>query len=88
MYASNGTIAVASTSMNSTVRPGNRYFANTAPAITDVITTLMVETTEMNTLLRKKRPNGAAVEQARCNSPVSAPAAANAAARRAISGQA
>ena len=53
-------MAVASTSMNNSDRPGKRYFANTAPASSDVITTLMVETTEMNTLLAKKRANGAA----------------------------
>ena len=60
MYASNGTIAVARTSMKSAARPGNRYFANTAPAIMDVITQLMVDTSAMNMLFPKKRRNGAA----------------------------
>ena len=46
--------------MNSADRPGKRYLPKTAPARSDVTTTLTVAASDSPALFRKKRPKGAA----------------------------
>src|SRR5262249_2914067 len=43
-------------------RPGKTYLANTAPATSEVRQTAIVATTEVATLLRKKRAKGAVLK--------------------------